>query len=307
MNEPISAVTDLLPISPHTKDLGGGFTVRRVLPHLQHPAIGPFVFFDHFGPVTTNPGDNHDVRPHPHVGLATVTYLFEGAIVHRDSTGVERRIEPGAINWMTSGRGIVHSERAPDDLRDRPFVRHGLQLWTALPAEHEETEAAFEHTPADRIPLHIAPGVEACVAVGRAHGMVSPVSTLSPTLLVDYRLQPGASITLPGSDEATERGIYGIEGSFEIDNGDGHVQTVESRQLVVLPAGRHAVLRAGATAARVILLGGTPLGHRFMSWNFVSTRRERITEAAEAWERDGMGHVANDDERIPLPANRPTA
>lgn len=303
MNE----ITDLHPLAPHTKDLGGGFTVRRVLPQLQHPAIGPFVFFDHFGPVTTNPGDNHDVRPHPHIGLSTVTYLFEGAIVHRDSTGVERRIEPGAINWMTAGRGIVHSERAPDELRGQPFVRHGLQLWTALPADQEEVEPQFEHTPADRIPRHVGPGVEACVAVGAAHGVKSPVGARSPTLLVDYRLKPGAAITLPGSGEASERGLYGIEGRFELDFGGGKTMAVEPRQLVVLPAGRDAVLRAQQTEARVILLGGEPLGHRFMWWNFVSTRRERIVQAADDWERDGLGHVANDDERIPLPEKRPTA
>jgi redox-sensitive bicupin YhaK (pirin superfamily) len=295
----------LEPIVPRTRDLGGGFTVRRVLPAVPTPSVGPFVFFDHFGPVTTRPGDDHDVRPHPHIGLATVTYLFEGAIQHHDSTGAAQRIEPGAVNWMTAGRGIVHSERAPAALRGTTFVRHGLQLWTALPAEHEEAAPRFEHTPAERIPVHSANGVEARVAVGAAYGLRSPVATSSPTLLIDHQVAAGASVVLPAATEAAERAIYGVDGDFELLTDAGAVQRIAAQTLVVLPPGPVFMLRATQAPARVILLGGEPLGHRFLWWNFVSTSKERIRAAADAWAADAMGRVPGETERIPLPEKRP--
>src|ERR1700712_489458 len=184
-------------IEPHEKDLGGGFKVRRVLPSAERPAVGPFVFFDHFGPITAQPGDNHDGRPHPHIGLATVTYLFEGAMMHRDSLGTAQLIEPGALNWMTAGRGIVHSERRPDHLRDVAFVNHGLQLWTALPLQHEEAEPAFSHTPADAIPECSVDDARVRVLVGEAFGLRSPVPSLSPAVYLDIALPSGGRMALP--------------------------------------------------------------------------------------------------------------
>ena len=291
---------DLQLISPHAKDLGGGFTVRRLLPAVARQAVGPFLFFDHFGPVTAGPADDHDVRPHPHIGLATVTYLFEGAMQHRDSTGVSQRIEPGAINWMTAGRGIVHSERTPEDLRGRTRSSHGLQLWAALPVADEECEPAFEHTPAARLPQHEAGGACARVLIGAAHGLRSPVSTRSPTLYVDYGLAPGAAIALP---DAEERALYGVDASYELVGADGERSRVEPGVLAVLPAGAELALTA-PQAARVVLIGGAPLGPRYLWWNFVSSRRERIVQAADDWEADRLGRVPGETERIPLPTRR---
>ena len=184
-------------LTPHEKDLGGGFVVRRTLPSAQRQAVGPFLFFDHFGPITAKPGDNHDVRPHPHIGLATVTYLFEGAMMHRDSLGVVQEIRPGAINWMTAGRGIVHSERKPEPLLDATYVNHGLQLWAALPQAFEEVEPSFSHTAADQIPAVDVQGVAVRVLVGEAFGASSPVKTYSKTLYLDLALPAGARFELP--------------------------------------------------------------------------------------------------------------
>ncbi len=275
--------------------------MRRLLPAAARRSVGPFLFFDHFGPVHAGPGEQHDVRPHPHIGLATVTYLFEGAIQHRDSTGASQRIEPGAINWMTAGRGIVHSERTPEDLRDRARVSHGLQLWAALPAGQEDCEPAFEHTPAERLPQHQADGVCARVLVGAAHGRHSPVATRSPTLYVDYALAPGAAIALPGPTEAAERALYGVDAGFELVGADGRRRRVEAHTLAVLPDDAAAVTLVAPAGARVALIGGAPLGPRLLWWNFVSTRKERIVQAAADWQADRLGHVAGETERIPLP------
>lgn len=284
-------------IVPHEKDLGGGFTVRRVLPSAERQAIGPFVFFDHFGPITASPQDMHDVRPHPHIGLATVTYLFEGAIQHRDSTGVTQRIEPGAINWMTAGRGIVHSERTPDDLRDVSRRSHGLQLWAALPEADEEMEPSFSHTPAEHVPSAEIEGVQVRVLVGEAFGLRSPVPVRSPTLYVDIAMPAGTSIALDAPAE--ERAIYIVEGETRLDE-----SSVPPQQMAVLAPGSAPLLQA-LTDARLVLVGGTPLGHRHMWWNFVSSSRERIGRAADAWVADELGQVAGDVERIPLPERRP--
>jgi redox-sensitive bicupin YhaK (pirin superfamily) len=283
-------------IIPRAHDLGGGFTVKRVLPAMQRQAIGPFVFFDHFGPVTAQPSDNHDVRPHPHIGLATVTYLLEGAMMHRDSTGVVQRIEPGAINWMTAGRGIVHSERTPDDLRHIIRRSHGFQLWSALPADHEEDAPSFSHTPASAIPVVELPGATVRVLVGSAFGASSPVATLSPTLYVALELQVGALLTIP--DAAQERGIYNVDGALEVDG-------------EALPAGEMLVLEPGSTptlcareSTRVMLLGGAPLGHRHMVWNFVSSRKARIVQAQDDWEAQRFPTVPGEAEFIPLPTRK---
>jgi len=283
-------------LSPHQKDLGGGFFVRRVLPAAQQRAVGPFVFFDHFGPVTATPADNHDVRPHPHIGLATVTYLFEGAMMHRDSTGVAQRIEPGAINWMTAGRGIVHSERTPEDLRQVTRTSHGLQLWAALPEADEEIEPSFSHTPADCIPQATRPGATVRVLIGEAFGLQSPVPVRSATLYVDIQLEPGA--TLPIEDQAEERALYLVQGELQVDGAE-----LPAQHMLVLEPGSTPQLQS-ANGARVVLIGGAALGHRFMWWNFVSSSRDRIAQAADAWEADTIGQVPGETERIPLPERR---
>ena len=277
------------------KDLGGGFTVRRLLPAFPRQAVGPFVFFDHFGPVTTHPGDNHDVRPHPHIGLATVTYLFEGAMMHRDTLGSVQRIEPGAINWMTSGRGIVHSERMPPDLRGQTHVAHGLQLWAALPKAFEEAEPAFIHTPADAIPTVDLPGTRVRVLIGDAFGAKSPVATFAPTLYLDVAMSAGSTLALP-SDGNVERAIYSVDNALMIDGTE-----VPAFTLAVLTPGSAAHVEA-PHGARCAIVGGEPLdGPRFIWWNFVSSNKERIERAKDDWTAQRMGQIAGETEWIPLP------
>lgn len=285
-----------LVLAPHTKDLGGGFTVRRLLPAAARRAVGPFLFFDHFGPTVAGPDDIHDVRPHPHIGLATVTYLFDGAMMHRDSTGAVQRIEPGAINWMTAGRGIVHSERTPEDLRAATRTSHGLQLWCALPAEDEELEPSFVHTPAAALPELEVGGARVRVLVGGAFGAVSPVAVRSPTLYLDIALAAGDAFPLP---PAEERAVYGVAGEFELDG-----ERVEPHRMVVLAPGDEPMLSA-AGDARVVLIGGAPLGPRQMWWNFVSSRPERIRQAADDWAAMRFPPVPGETEFIPLPDKRP--
>jgi redox-sensitive bicupin YhaK (pirin superfamily) len=281
----------------HGKDLGGGFLVRRLLPDARRRSVGPFIFFDHFGPAEELPGVNHDVRPHPHIGLATVTYLFDGAMMHRDSLGTEQLIEPGAINWMTAGRGIVHSERRPDHLRDTRFVNHGLQLWTALPLSHEETEPSFSHTPASAIPERGVGDAQVRVLVGEAFGLRSPVPALSPTLYLDVWLPAGGRVELPPL--APEMALYPVEGSIEVDG-----EPLPERQMGTLVAGQPANLFA-PMGARVVLVGGAPLdAPRHMWWNFVSSRKDRILQASADWEAMRMPTVPGDDEFIPLPPTR---
>jgi redox-sensitive bicupin YhaK (pirin superfamily) len=292
-------MTEIQILNPHEKDLGGGFMVRRSLPSAQRQAVGPFVFFDHFGPITAHPGDSHDVRPHPHIGLATVTYLFEGAMMHRDSTGVVQRIEPGAINLMTAGRGIVHSERTPKDLLGVERRSHGLQLWLAAPADREEDAPGFQHVEASRIPAREIDGVLVRVLIGRAFGLESPVRTLSPTLYLDlnFALASGATLALPA--EAEERAIYSVDHDIELDG-----ERVPASSMVVLEAGTRPVL-AAPRGARVVLVGGTPLGHRYIVWNFVSSRKERIVKAQDDWEAQRFERVPGETEFIPLPPRRP--
>lgn len=291
-------MSDVRLITPYTKDLGGGLLVRRSLPSVARQAVGPFLFFDHFGPITAGPDDNHDVRPHPHIGLATVTYLFEGAMMHRDSTGVVQRIEPGAINWMTAGRGIVHSERTPDDLRGRTRRSHGLQLWVALPAEHEQDVPTFQHVAAAEIPsTTTAGGATMRVLVGEGWGHASPVRTLSPALYVDIALPAGSRFEVPPLAE--ERALYAVDAEIVVDGA-----RVPACTLAVLPAGRTVQVEAAADA-RLVLVGGTPLGHRFMVWNFVSSDREAILRAQDDWEAQRFPEVPGETEFIPLPPRRP--
>jgi redox-sensitive bicupin YhaK (pirin superfamily) len=280
---------------PSTKDLGGGFTVRRLLPAAARQAVGPFLFFDHFGPIVAGPDSRHDVRPHPHIGLATVTYLLEGAMQHADSTGAVQRIEPGAINWMTAGRGIVHSERTPADQRAVTRRLHGLQMWCALPEADEEGEPSFAHTPADALPLLDVGGAGLRVLVGSAFGVTSPVATRSPTLLLDIRLHEGAAFPLP---PAAERAVYSVDEPFQLDG-----QTIEAHRMVVIEPGDEPMISAEADAT-VVLIGGEPLGRRHLYWNFVSSRKERIVQAADDWEAGRFARVPGDDEFIPLPERR---
>lgn len=284
-------------LTGHDKDIGGGFVVRRLLPHARQRNVGPFIFFDHFGPAEELPGTNHDVRPHPHIGLATVTYLFDGAMMHRDSLGTRQLVEPGAINWMTSGRGIVHSERRPDHLRDVRHVNHGLQLWVALPLAHEEAEPSFSHTPAEAIPEVSVGDARVRVLVGEAFGARSPVPALSRTLYLDVWVPAGGRLDLPALE--AEQAIYLVEGDLEIDG-----EALAPREMAVLLPGQPVALFTHA-GTRLVVVGGDALdAPRHMWWNFVSSRKERILQASADWEAMRMGVVPGDDEFIPLPPTR---
>jgi len=289
-------VTQLQTLAPLARDLGGGFVVRRLLPQADRRAVGPFVFFDHFGPLDVPAGAHHDVRPHPHIGLATLTYLFEGAIMHRDSTGVVQRIEPGAVNWMSAGRGIVHSERTPKELIDKPHRSHGLQLWIALPEAEEDSAPSFQHVPAEAIPRVRIDGATAHVVAGAAYGATSPVKTASPTLAVvfDLDVASGTSVALPAAD-ASERALYALDHPIEVDG-----VKFDECTMVVLEPGTTPKL-AAPRGGRVFLAGGEPLGHRFLSWNFVATTRERIRAAEDTWVAQRFPRIPGETEFIPLP------
>lgn len=286
-------------LSGHEKDLGGGFVVRRLLPQVQRRTVGPFVFFDHMGPLTGVGEREHDVRPHPHIGLATLTYLFDGAMMHRDSTGAVQRIEPGAVNLMTAGRGVVHSERTPEDLIGRSVHTHGLQLWLALPQSHEETSATFEHVAADRLPLAQDGGVGVRVLVGEAFGQHSPVALPMQTVYLDLHLSAGTTLRVPRL--APEVALYAPTSPFAIDG-----QPVAAR-VMALPDANGFTLSAPADATtRVLLVGGEPPdAPRYLWWNFVSSRRERIEQAVADWEAGRFPPVPGETERIPAPPWRP--
>ncbi len=278
----------------HEKDLGGGFVVRRYLPAAVKQAVGPFIFFDHFGPVDVPADADHDVRPHPHIGLATVTYLFEGAMEHRDSLGTLQRIEPGAINWMTAGRGIVHSERTPKDLAGVPHRTHGLQLWAALPQAHEEDEPSFAHTPASAIPEMEVDGAKVRVLIGSAFGRTSPVKTFSHTLYLDVSLKAGQQLGLAGLPP--EAAVYPVSGSVDIDGAP-----VPQNTMALLDTSKSQRVTAN-TDAQFVVIGGEPLdGHRFLFWNFVSSSKERLVKAADDWEAQRFAKVPGETEFIPLP------
>src|SRR5580698_1909204 len=280
-------------LKPHQHDIGN-LVVRRVLPALATRTIGPFIFFDHIGPATLVPGAGLDVRPHPHIGLATVTYLFEGAIMHRDSLGSVQKILPGDVNWMTAGRGIVHSERTPDEERAAGQTMHGIQTWVGLPLADEEVVPSFEHHPAAALPQLERDGVSLRVIAGSAFGLTAPTTTFSPTLYVAAQFSPDSSVTLDTEHE--ERAVYLLQGDLSID-GDA----VPEGQMAVLKPGVSADLRSAAGAIAMVL-GGAPLdGPRFMEWNFVSSSKERIETAKLAWSEQRMGHVPGETEWIPLP------
>lgn len=281
-------------IKPHEKHLGDGFTVRRLLPSHPHKLVGPFIFFDHMGPASFGPGTGLDVRPHPHIGLATVTYLFEGAIMHRDSLGTLQEIRPGDVNWMTAGSGISHSERSPDDLRRTGGTLHGIQTWVALPKQHENTEASFEHHPAASLPVIRQPGIVLHVIAGSAFGRTAPATTFSDMFYVAGELQAGSRLRVP-SDYA-ERGVYLVEGEITVDG-----EPLAMRHMAVLPSAQETTIEA-KTNARIMLLGGAPMdGDRYIWWNFVSSSKEAIQQAKERWRVHEFGTVPDETEWIPLP------
>lgn len=281
-------------IDARPRDLGG-FEVRRVLPSAARRRVGPFTFFDEMGAAVFAPGQGIDVRPHPHIGLATVTYLFEGEILHRDSLGSRQPIRPGDINWMTAGRGIVHSERTAAEHREAGSRLHGLQLWVALPVEHEETEPSFRHYPGETLPEREQGGVRLRVLAGSAYGLTSPVATLSPLFYVDATMEAGSELPLP--TEHPERAVYVVDGALRCG-----AEVVTPGRMLVFAKEAKVVLRA-ERATRVALLGGAPLdGERYIDWNFVSSSRERLQQARRDWKEGRFPKVPDDEvEFIPLP------
>jgi len=281
----------------HARELDG-FTVSRVLPALTRKHLGPFCFFDHLGPSELAPGRGLDVRPHPHIGLATVTYVIEGEIVHRDSLGFEQAIRPGAVNWMTSGRGITHSERTSGELRRTGSRLHLAQLWVALPTAHEEMAPEFHHHPAATLPEVDVDGVRVRILAGSAYGETSPVRIFSPLFYAEAELAAGASLSLPVGHE--ERGVYVLGGALSHQG-----EPIEERALALFRAGGAPTVRA-ERPSRVLLLGGTPPdGPRYIEWNFVSSSLERIEQAKRDWQAGLFAKVPGDEvEFIPLPEKR---
>ncbi|HZZ94131.1 MAG TPA: pirin family protein [Usitatibacter sp.] len=282
---------------PRVRDLGDGFQVRRALPAAESRAVGPFVFFDHMGPARLSGERALDVRPHPHIGLATVTYLFEGEILHRDSLGTVQVIRPGEVNWMVAGRGIVHSERTPAGLRGVESRLSGIQTWIALPLANEEDAPAFSHHAV--LPSFQENGVSIRLVLGDLLGMSSPVPTLSPMFYADVSLSAGRGFTLPTAPD--ERAAYVVEGALEREG----AAAIEAGEFVIFERGVEVRLR-GAPGARIMILGGPQLAEpRHVWWNFVSSSRARIERAAADWRDGRFAKVPGDDERIPLPEQGP--
>ncbi len=278
-------------IKPSERDLGE-FTVRRVLPARARRMVGPFVFFDHMGPTEFPPGKGIAVRPHPHIGLATITYLFEGVIMHRDSLGFVQPIQAGAVNLMTAGRGIVHSERAGDDL-DETSKLHGIQSWMALPVDEEEREPAFVHYPAAELPELDMEGSTVRIIMGECFGERSPVITYSDTLYMECVIPAGLEITIPG--DSPELAAYVVSGVVSLSD-DEFADGV----MLVARQGQPLDIRA-VEDSRLMIIGGEPLGERHVWWNFVSSSRERIEQAKDDWREGRFAPVPGDDEFIPLP------
>ena len=285
-----------LVIAPRTRDLGDGFEVRRVLPFAKRHMVGPFIFFDHFGPTNFRVGMGLHVRPHPHIGLATITYLFDGEIMHRDSLGTAQVIRPGAVNWMTAGRGIVHSERTPPDIRRQQSPIYGIQSWVALPRTREEIDPAFEHVPAADLPLIEGDGVAVRLIAGTLFGKTSPVATQSPMFYADVTLRTGTTVTM--TPDYAQRAAYLLEGAVDCA-GARHAPPL----MLVFDSKVRAVITA-REPARLLLIGGEPLdGERHIWWNLVSSSAERIEQAKRDWQGGRFPKIPGDsDEFIPLPA-----
>lgn len=280
-------------IEPRARDLGG-FEVRRVLPSARRRLVGPFIFFDELGPAVFSAGRGIDVRPHPHIGLATVTYLFEGEIMHRDSLGYHQAIRPGAVNWMTAGQGIVHSERTGDEERARDARIHGIQSWIALPLEQEEAAPAFYHHPADGLPIIEGAGYTMRLIAGSAYGETAPVQVFSRMFYLDARLDAGATVPLPADED--ERAVYVVEGTIEAAQ-----QVFGPGQMAVFKKAAAVEITAQATS-RVMLLGGETLaGERHIWWNFVASSKARLEKAKTDWKAGRFPQVPGETEFIALP------
>jgi redox-sensitive bicupin YhaK (pirin superfamily) len=281
-------------IDARSRDLGG-FTVGRVLPSAARRLVGPFIFFDHMGPAEFAAGRGLDVRPHPHIGLATVTYLYEGEIIHRDSLGSHQPIRPGEVNWMTAGRGIVHSERTGPELRRTGSREHGLQLWVALPLAYEETKPEFHHHPAQTLPSLEIAGARIRILAGSAYGKTSPVRVFSPLFYADVAMEAGCDLPVPGEHE--ERAAYIVDGTVTCGG-----EQAERGRMLVFAKGTDVALRA-VTDARIALIGGAPTdGERHIWWNLVSSSEARIEQAKRDWKEGRFPKVPGDEtEFIPLP------
>ena len=288
--EPCSEV-ELL-IQTRDKDLGD-FSVRRALPATERIMVGPWIFFDHMGPADFPAGTGINVRPHPHINIATVSYLFEGEILHRDSLGNLQAIRPGDINLMVAGRGIVHSERERSEITAQPHRLHGLQLWLALPEEDQEVEPAFHHYPSTDIPTTMVAGVSLRVMMGTAYGLTSPVKVFADTLYVEAQLQAGQSIIIP---DAEERAVYVASGRLQL-----HDTHIPEHCMAVFSSAEEISLEA-STESRIAIIGGEKMGRRYIEWNFVSSRKDRIVSAKEDWRAGRFPKVPGDErEFIPLP------
>jgi redox-sensitive bicupin YhaK (pirin superfamily) len=287
-----------LTINAREKDLGG-FTVRRLLPSRQRQMVGPFIFLDHIGPAQFDAGKGIDVRPHPHIGLSTLTYLFEGKIFHRDSIGSQQGITPGSVNWMIAGRGIAHSERTSPVEREHPHRAHGLQSWIALPKEFEETTPSFHHHEADSLPEFTHEDVSFKLISGKAYGYESPVNVHSPLFYLEVKMPMSSGINLPA--EYPERALYLIEGQVKIGG-----MTLVPGTMLVFERGEMITIEA-ETASHLMLLGGDPLSEkRYIWWNFVSTSMERIDQAKADWQESRFDKILGDDiEFIPIPEVKP--
>ncbi len=289
-------------IIPRARDLGG-FEVRRALPAPKRQMVGPFIFFDQMGPAEFLPTKGLDVRPHPHIGLATISYLYRGRMHHRDSLGTDSWIEPGAVNWMVAGHGITHSERIDDETQVDPMPFFGIQTWVALPKDHEDLAPEFQHAAADALPFMEGEGKDVRLILGNAWGEHAPVETASEMFYADAVLQPGAKLPLPEDHE--DRGAYVVEGEVDIAG-----ETYEAGRMMVFRPGDRVSMTAGEKGARVMLLGGETLeGPRYIWWNFVASSKERIEEAKEAWAKGDWADnprfqlpPGDDQEFIPLPS-----
>lgn len=282
-------------IDKRTRDLGGGFEVGRVLPFAKRRMVGPFIFFDQMGPVEFAPGIPRelDVRPHPHIGLSTVTYLYSGAMTHRDSLGFRQEIKPGAVNWMTAGKGITHSERL-EHARMHGALMHGIQAWVALPKEDEEIAPGFWHHPADSLPTWTEQGLRGRMIAGAAEGMDAGVAVRSPMFYMHWDMDKGASRYAP--NDHTERAVYVASGAADVGG-----TRINAGQMTILTPGQDAKITA-KEAATVMLLGGEPIGERFIFWNFVSSSKDRLEQAKSDWKNGRMKLPDGDDQEFtPLP------